>query len=294
MLMGMRNLGKSVIRWLDSRRAFRGRAAGTSGPVAFSPRGRVPIARTELAPAGVEVAGNVSEAEWVEQSLSDFGTVRSLLPGGFPAYARILHPAYLGRGADRPVRWSTVASWTGRTVHPLMQFSRVAGLCEGHGVMYPDPSWGTHPRVGSIPGPECRALIEVLRGFTATADACHFCLWEGYGHIDAGLYDAHRRVRAPGRDYLLFRGPLDAATAFIEWNRPLRGHSPNIWWPQDRAWCVATDIDLCDTFVGGSLQCIEAILQSRDLEALPTTLEARVDLGADTINAPAEPERPSR
>ena len=30
------------------------------------------------------------------------------------------------------------------------------------------------------------------------------------------------------------------------------GHSPSIWWPEDRAWCVATDIDLFDTYVGGS------------------------------------------
>ncbi|MDD9995447.1 MAG: hypothetical protein OXS35_06855, partial [Dehalococcoidia bacterium] len=36
--------------------------------------------------------------------------------------------AYLDGDEERPVRWSTVASWTGRTVHPLMQFERIAGL----------------------------------------------------------------------------------------------------------------------------------------------------------------------
>jgi hypothetical protein len=60
--------------------------------------------------------------------------------------------------------------------------------------------------------------------------------------------------------------------------------SPNIWWPEDRAWCVATEIDSFDTYVGGNEACIERILACRGLEALPATIEARFDLRADTIN----------
>ena len=63
-------------------------------------------------------------------------------------------------------------------------------------------------------------------------------------------------------------------------------NSPNIWWPEDRAWCVATDIDLCYTYIGGSRECIEAILSTPDLEALPATLDASTYLTSDTINAP--------
>ena len=63
------------------------------------------------------------------------------------------------------------------------------------------------------------------------------------------------------------------------------GYSPNIWWPADCAWCVATGIDLFDTYVGGSTECIDAVLRNPDLEALPTTLDARVDIGGDTVNA---------
>ena len=74
--------------------------------------------------------------------------------------------------------------------------------------------------------------------------------------------------------------------AFLAGDGPFWGHSPNIWWPEDRTWCVATDIDLYDTYVGGSLECIEAIMSNPDLEALPTTLDARLDLFGDTINAP--------
>ena len=102
----------------------------------LSTGGGIPIRQTKLAPGGVESSEDVSEARWVEESLSNFGTLRALMPNGFAAYARIFHPAYLNRDEERPVRWSTVASWTGRTVHPLMQFERIAGLSEDPHDMY--------------------------------------------------------------------------------------------------------------------------------------------------------------
>ena len=92
-------------------------------------------------------------------------------------------------------------------------------------------------------------------------------------------------MRAPGRDYLLFRGPVDSIMAFLAGDWPFWGHSPNIWWPEDRAWCVATDIDLYDTYVGGSQECIGTVLGNPRLEALPTILDASVSQGRDVINA---------
>ena len=257
----------------------------------LSTGGGVPIQQTKLAPDGVKFCEDVSEGRWVEKRISDSGmsTVSSLLPNGFPAYARVFHPAYLNDDEEQPVRWSTVASWTGRTVHPQMQFQRVAGLPEGPHINEPDPPWGSHPTVGSIPEAECRTLVETLRGFTATPDSCYFCLWEGWGSIDTRLYKAGSRVRAPHRDHLLFHGPIDAIMAFFATDWPRRSvwsNSPNIWWPKDRSWCVATDIDLCHTYIGGSRECIEAILSHLDLEALPTTLDASTYLISDTINAP--------
>lgn len=65
---------------------------------------------------------------------------------------------------------------------------------------------------------------------------------------------------------------------------PFWGYSPNVWWPEDRAWCVATDIDLYDTYVGGSVECVQAVLDHPDLEALPTSLDAKLDLGGGTVN----------
>ena len=291
MTMEMKYVRQSWFRRLMSCLVLRRRSSDMTSLAMVSTGGGVPIRQTKLAPDGVEFSEDVSEARWVEERLSDsdFSTVRSLLPNEFPAYARVFHPAYLNDDEQQPVRWSTVASWTGRTVHPLMQFQRVAGLPEGPHVNEPDPPWGSHPTVGSIPEAECRTLVAMLRGFTTTPDSCYFCLWEGWGNIDTRLYKAGSRVRAPHRDHLLFHGPIDAIMAFFasDWPRGnVWSNSPNIWWPEDRSWCVATDIDLCHTYIGGSRECVEAILSTPSLEALPTTLDASTYLISDTINAP--------
>ena len=43
----------------------------------------------------MEFSEDVSEGRWVEEGLFDshVSTVRYLLPNGFPAYARVFHPA---------------------------------------------------------------------------------------------------------------------------------------------------------------------------------------------------------
>ncbi len=281
----------SVLSWIRKALGMSRQAKSRSQMLAST--GGDPLLESKLKAYGLVLCEDVSDAMWVEESLSDFGSLRSLLPAGFEAYARVFHPAYLGDSEDQPVRWSTVASWTGRTVHPLMQFERIAGLSED--CSYPDPLWGSHPVFGSIPEPECRTLVDVLKDFTSTPGNCFFGLWDGYSHITIGggnshienwQYHTNSRLRAPGRDYVLFRGPLDSIMAFLVEDEPFWGNSPNIWWPEDRAWCVATDIDLFDTFVGGSEECVEAVLSNPDLEVLRTTLDAILHIGGDTINPP--------
>ena len=142
---------------------------GMSSMEWLSTGGGIPIQQTQLVPDGLEFCEDISQARWIEESLSEwkFGMVGSLMPEGFSAYARIFHPAYLGEAGEQRVRWSTVASWTGRTVHPQMQFRRMASLSEEIHDIYKDPPWGLLPQRGSIPQEECRTLMNVLREFTS-------------------------------------------------------------------------------------------------------------------------------
>ena len=89
------------------------------------------------------------------------------------------------------------------------------------------------------------------------------------------------RLHGEGRDYLVYTGPLTAMSSFFEgfWT-----DSPNIWWPEDRAWCVATDIDPDSTYVGGQADCIDALTSDSRFEVLPITLDAPTYVDADTLN----------
>ena len=128
----------------------------------------------------VELMNAPYPANWIKERLGDWASekgmfVGSVVPEGFEAYARVFHPAELWK-ADRSweqVRWSTVASWTGKVVHPQMQFWRIANL-DVH--LHEEPSWGRIPFYGMLPEDECQALISVLKGFASTPERCYFSL----------------------------------------------------------------------------------------------------------------------
>ena len=241
-------------------------------------------------PKGMHLAeflDDVSPAEWVARSLAPLGSGDSVaragrtVPAGFAAYARVFHPAYV-RGPDggRPVRWAAVAASSGRVAHPSMQFHRIAGLPEAD--LYQEPAWGWQPERGSLPLAEGTALARTLRPFTATPGCCYFALWEGFGIIDESLRQRRARLEIPdGEDYLLLRGPLETG---VNLGGPASQQSANLWWPDDRAWCVATGIDFTETLVGGSEPCIAQVLNNPDLEALPLTLDADLSCWGDHVN----------
>ena len=239
-------------------------------------------------PDGAELLRDVAPAEWVAERLWRITPhkgllVGSLIPEGFEAYARIFHPAEY-QSDDREwhkVSWAAVAEWYGKIVHPQMNFSLLANLDIGS---YDDPPWGSSPSVGSLPEDECKHLAGVLGEFTTAPERCYFAVWEGYGGLDERLERGSFKLETPylGRNYHLFRGPLDRVMSFFEWE--FFYQSPNLWWPEDKSWFVATEIDFTTTFVGGSAACIERVLAHPGLEALPIAIEARVDAYGDTVN----------
>ena len=249
---------------------------------------------------GFELVDSVQPADWIKGSLEDWrqrpgqSTVGCIIPEGFEAYARIYHRArYLGpEGCWDPLRWATVAEWYGTVVHPAMTFREIARLkLGGPGVPDQKPPPGLSRPLPELNDSECRSLIGVLKDFTGTPGKCYFALWRGYGVLEGRdrwvifgnewerhIKKAVTRLPERGEPYLIFNGPLDSVMAFYGYvgERPW-GIPPNIWWPEDRAWCVASDIDSLDTIVGGSQACIDAVLGSPDLETLPTELSDEVN-----------------
>jgi hypothetical protein len=148
-----------------------------------------------------------------------------------------------------------------------------------------------------------------LREWTATPEDCWFCVWDGYGWgsgvplvaVDdsgrppgavppsqpdpvPGPIRSGLRVELPHRSYLLYQGPVRAALTLPALDGT-SGQCPNLWWPADRAWCVASEIDLPRTYVGGPRGLIDAILADDRIEALPAAPDDPVNRVEDWVAA---------
>ncbi len=251
-----------------------------------------------------EVAATV----WLGPRLRSFGSaVAAVVPDGFLSYVRILHPAQ-GKNGE-PVRWSSVAARTGRIMHRLAQFHAIARPLVS---AEPDstPWEGVSPQGGNLPPELLRVLCRTLRKHTTTANSCWFCLWEGYGWLRGsstatiiassdGILKLPRagpdfasemlhqaRVSLPNRDYLLFEGPLEAATELGERiGDAFFPQSPNLFWPQDHAWCVASEIDLFCTLIAGSDSLAEDLVNNPMLEAWRVEPGDSIAFDSDQINS---------
>lgn len=226
----------------------------------------------------------VEAAAWIADRLSDFGTtVASVVPGGFESYARILHPAETPEHGGMLVRWKEVAAWSGLSLRPDSQFHSIALP-----TVKPDspaPWSGQGPEQGTLYPPDAEILVRLLRQWTSTPEQCWFGLWDGYGWENiqgmAPVGEASTvfpdpipesvrrgpRVRLPNRDYLLYSGPVESAMDSVYLAD--RGQTPNLWWPDDRSWFVASEIDLAWSYVGGSAGMVESLVSDDRIEALP-------------------------
>ncbi len=204
---------------------------------------------------------DVASFAWVHKALINerFGTLASLVPAGYEAYARLLHP--------------------------------------------PDPAEtdGLAWVEGELPDALVRRLLPVLDSHTSSAERCAFALWNGYGSLRGGTAVAtlhpssgplasddptqppvpsewlHQDLLiTPGREYLVFDGALTewghwglAGPSWLNEHAP----SPDLVWPDDRAWFVATDTDLPWTAVGGSQRLLHDLAKIPDWELIPTARE---------------------
>jgi hypothetical protein len=102
------------------------------------------------------------------------------------------------------------------------------------------------------------------------------------------------RLEHPDRSYLLGRGPIGLA-CYLD-RQPLApdswqtlGLTPQIWWPEDQAWVVASEIDFDSTIVATANAGAEALLNCEGIETLPVSSDGRLDLAGDIINAALAP-----
>jgi hypothetical protein len=261
-----------------------------------------------------------SPADWLTARVEGFALgVKSLIPDWFESYGRLLHPVHGLIGADQldrlissgelaavesrmrdelPLRWAEIAERTGRRIHPRVQFDSLIGAPR-------DAKRDYEAEIGTLDPGLYAALGDLLEAHTSTPGHCWFCLWDGYGQLEGGAAVARLyvegaepasqdpeppefasevmsgpRVSIPGREYFLLEGRLQGWEHFFDQGWA----SPEIIWPDDRAWCVATEIDLDSTYVGGSKEMVESLLADDRFEALPASADDPIDTTGDTVN----------
>lgn len=223
----------------------------------------------------MEAASDLSAAAWVGERIVTFAQdVGSLVPACFETYARVLHPAGPGE-----VRWAGIARKLGRTIHPEAQFQNVAtppGMVIPQNQHEVEGPWEC-PSPGTLPGSLRNHLGSVLSQFTTTYDRVWFALWEGYGGLEPRPRRGRPLLDLPNRQYLVYVGPLSDLPSW-HWE------GPNLWWPDDRAWFVASEIDLVSTYVGGPGAAIAELLHDPLLEVVPSSVSDRITADADRVN----------
>ena len=271
MLTEIRSLLYDLARTLRGSVASRPKATMTHNggfivrawPIGTDP-GDFPIPRLLPLPL-LEHLDDLQPTDWL-RDLAIFGReVASFLPGNFAAYARVYHPFELDEGGG-PESFSTWRDLPQFTDVDIGDIDEIGDVSNGVG--------GARTSVGTIPLSIIQVLSEHLGPATTSPEKCFFAVWQGFGGL-ALPEESVPRLELPDRGYHVFTGPLTAAqTSFDAYTFGRNQHYANLWWPADRAWCVATEIDFAWTYVGGSRECIDAVLADPHLESMETSAHA--------------------
>jgi hypothetical protein len=231
-------------------------------------------------------------AQWLIDSIYSFGDdVSALVPSVFEDYGRVFHPAYRGNGGERSVvSWAEIARINHKVAHPQMQFHRLIGYPTRYSPRYLAELPGVvdeAPGEGNLPPDVAAALAHILAGHTTTPKDCWFAVWHGFSGLSQ-VFEGRPTFELPGRNYYLAHGAVGSAAQSVgscAWVQ-----SCNLWWPDDHAWCVATEIDLDSTYVGASRACIQDLLADPQLESARVPLTAGIDAFSDSLNPAVGPE----
>lgn len=166
----------------------------------------------------MEWIDDVTTGAWLRARLDDpwRGTMHDVVPRGFAAYARVLHPAAVRSLPDRPVpaaqewermpdaeqqtlaerfidvptTWAEAAAAFGTRMHPLAQWPRIVATPENeswHERLAPDGRVFDAPEEGAMPPALLARLTHHLAAHTTTPEAGVAALWEGWGGL-VGFY----------------------------------------------------------------------------------------------------------
>lgn len=98
---------------------------------------------------------------------------------------------------------------------------------------------------GGRPADAVRLALQTLAAYTSTPVKGYAAIWEGWG--GGPTAPQAPRVEIPNRAMLLFTGRVEALrdAPALAWYGSAEGcaQEPHLVWPEDRAWCLACEVD---------------------------------------------------
>ncbi len=225
----------------------------------------------------LRICTDVSEAEWLKSSLAPWVPlpetnsfpVGTVIPDGFDNYVLVRH---IGQGDSHGNLGSQTLN---RLVEVLTKFTLTPTECfialwEGQGWMHsgsigafsserpPERVRGRHRRFNWS---RSNQISRVAQGdYGKSLDHLESCTLPG------GIMRAPR-LELTNRRYLYMYGAIDDASKIeYTFNGYSVTQSPNLMWPKDRNWVMASEIDLNGTFIAGELNLITHLLKDEHLE----------------------------
>lgn len=227
-------------------------------------------------------------AAWVLADLLEFGSgVGSIIPARFERYARVFHPAT--RGAQTTVSWSAVAAANERQMHRAAEWGSITGSLDYIYNGGQPGIWDHPPELGGPPAQVAERLLDVLAKFTETPNDCWFAVSEIWGSPLLENIRAAPKFGTDDRRYFLLHAPLQSARTSPHCTGD---RLADLWWPDDRAWFVGSDVDLLSTYVGGTDACIRRLVGDEALESFRVPVDQSVSWDSDTINPIPPPPLP--
>ena len=215
----------------------------------------------------LRAADTVGPAAWLEQSCQgEWWTVGALVPNHYESLLRVYAPA------PCPGEW-----WS--TYREL--FAVVASIGE-RSTATPDQAWFAIWDGHGFDGAEIRvAWSDPPRDETErqARDAERAQLRDESRRRNVAVrsaLDQIPRFDRPHRTYYLLEGPVRAVN---DLRHPYgdRWRNPDLFWPDDQEWFVATDVDFWSLYIGGRSSFIAELAESVSTRAETVTLDLRLE-----------------
>lgn len=245
-----------------------------------------------------DVEPDATRAAWVvEQCIGPKQTLHTVMPSGYASYVRICHPGWSVDALDpndekgwaavragwvdpeklTPVRWDDVAIANNRRPHRLMHwFQTCSPIARVPGMAGIDP-----PFEGELTIEMMESLFAILADIGGLNQEVLCGIWEGYNLPIYPQATAKFESYTGQQSYLLFSSTLSRLRDgwFAAYEHAVHRHSiemaglvPNAIWPTTCDWYLASPYNLPSSYIGGSIDLINQIRLSVDLEtyqALP-------------------------